>query len=600
MLEIIQAALDNVSATINEPLSELSPLQIITLTLASAYALKQLSQLPSLYRQRHAIDARTTLISSAYGLFRHIPGLNNLLEKEVGKEVGTTLGDIKEDVREDRKNIPMLKTLPQTGSDNEAILKLFKTLHEKHNQQYSSGAEYIKPDQELMDLLTTVYTMTAFTNPIHENWPLLKAIKAQVISWGQHLFGSETGNPGIITHGGTSSIIEAMNMYVLAARAKGIDVPEIVVPSTAHAAFLKAVRMLHAKLIVVPVNKESGAVKATDMRRYISHQTAVIVGSAPSFMYGVADPIEDLGQLALEKKVPLHVDACLGGFVTAFAPNKDTTPNYDFRVPGVQSISADTHKYGFAPKGSSMLLYRGGKDFSTASIDLQWSGGMYVTDKYMDGSESGVPVASIFATMLHFGQDGYEKSAKDILDLAKAIREEASTIPGLNVVPSSLMVFGAKSDDFDVHVVCDKMKEKGFALSRLQNPDGFHLCVTKAHTDVPTFKDEFITALRASIEWVIEHPTVKPKGEAKAYGKLNTGIGVPYQVQKRIGQGYLDILLSEGFDDIRDDELMQHSIAEIIGGCDKEAVLDPVQQPTLVIKDEPAEASREEETFGLN
>ncbi len=100
---------------------------------------------------------------------------------------------------------------------------------------------------------------------------------------------------------------------------------------------------------------------------------------------------------------------------------------------------------------------------------------MYVTDKYMDGSESGVPVASVFATMLYFGQEGYEKSTKAILDLAKSIRKEASTIPELNIVPGELMVFGAQSDEIDVHVVCDKMKEKGFALSRLQNPDGFHL-----------------------------------------------------------------------------------------------------------------------------
>ncbi len=347
MLEMIQAAIDSIAASVNEPLAEFSPLQLIGLTLATAYTLKQLSKVPGLYRQRHSIDYRTSGISKAYSLFQYIPILNRFVEGEVKKEVGSTLGGIREDVHEDRKDIPMRKTLPKKGSDNKAILTLFENLHAKHDTQYSSGAEYIKPDEELMDLLTTVYRDTAFTNPLHENWPLLKAIKAQVISWAQNLFGGETGNPGIITHGGTSSIIEAMNMYVLAAREKGIAMPEIVVPSTAHAAFLKAARMLHAKLIVVPVDKKTGAVKASDMRHYISRSTAVMVGSAPSFMYGVADPIEELGALAIQKDVPFHVDSCLGGFVTAFVPNKDTAPKYDFRIPGVTSISADTHKYGF-------------------------------------------------------------------------------------------------------------------------------------------------------------------------------------------------------------------------------------------------------------
>ncbi len=117
--------------------------------------------------------------------------------------------------------------------------------------------------------------------------------------------------------------------------------------------------------------------------------------------------------------------------------------------------------------------------------------------------------------------------------------------------------------------------------------------------NVPTFKDEFMIALRASVQWVIEHPNVKPKGEAKAYGKLNTGIGVPYQVQKRIGQGYLDILLKEGFDTLDDEALMQHSIAEMIGGSDKAAVLDPTLQPTIVTKYEPTE-TKEEETLGIH
>ena len=177
-----------------------------------------------------------------------------------------------------------------------------------------SGALYTVRPQELTELLKEVYGKTELVNPMHEHKaPRINAMLAEIINWFQHLFHGSKEGYGILTHGGSTSIIEAMAAYVLLARSKGIEHPEIVVPETAHAAFIKAAELTGATLITVPVDKKTGAVSAKEMRKYISRNTAVIVGSAPSYMYGICDPIEELGQLAQEYNIPLHVDACLGG-----------------------------------------------------------------------------------------------------------------------------------------------------------------------------------------------------------------------------------------------------------------------------------------------
>lgn len=549
------AALEQVTTPVNDALEGYSPAAIIALTLASAWTLKQLASLPSDYRARHAVDYRSEGISRAFGLLQWVPGLNRVVNRFARDEKDKVLNDLEEDVASYRARQEMLARLHKDGADDETILAAFEGMQEDHSDHGFSGTEYYRPDEKFLELLAKVFKRTAYINPLHDDWPKIKKMRAEVISWAQNLFSGETGGPGLITHGGTTSIIEAMNMYVQAARAKGIEQPEIVVPATAHAAFLKAAALTNAKLIVVPVDSDTGAVKPEVMKRYLSKNTAVMVGSAPSFPFGNPDPIEELGKIASDYGVGFHVDSCLGGFVTAFTKDRkvktedgeQTMPPMDFRVKGVTSISGDTHKYGFCPKGSSILLVKKGSGFCPAYINLKWSGGVYVTENYLDGSQSGLPIGLIYATMRHIGEDEYQKFANRILDVADAIRERAKTIEGLKVSDNHLMVVSFQGAGVNIDVVCQHLKELGYSLSRVQDPDGFHLCVTNIHCETQGFVDDFIAKLSEAVAYAKEHPNEKIKGSLKAYGKLNTGPGVPYQVQREIGEGYVRILQSTGF-----------------------------------------------------
>lgn len=581
MFEIVTSVVDKVGGLINDQLKDYSPAQILAMVGGAYLSYKSVSKLSSLYHERYSIHPKRDAINLAALAILKTPIAGNWLQGQIDSEVKKTLGSFEKEIKADRKDIPMLKALLDKATEPADILKEFYTLNKHHTHHKLSGAIYIDPPPELLNLLAEVFKLTAYTNPLHPHWPFLMAMEAQVISWSQNLFGGKTGNPGLITHGGTSSIIEAINIYVQHKRAEGVITPEIVVPDTAHAAFIKGARITGAKLIVLPTDRKTGKVAPHFLKRFINKKTAMIVGSAPSFMNGVCDDIEALGQVALEKKVPLHVDGCLGGWMSAFDDRPDA-PKLDFRVPGVTSISADTHKYGYAPKGSSVLLF---SDKYKPSTDLEWPGGLYVTKNHLDGSRSGFQIAALYATLKYFGVDFYRKTTKDILDLSEKIRQGVNQIDGVYARGDAKhMVIGIASDELDIHVICDQMKERGWSLSRLQKPDGFHLCVTKVHTDRQGFLDEFISELEASVLYTKAHPEVKSEGEAKAYGKLDDGI--PPFVQDQIGAGYAHLLNTVGLID-EDEETSIKQALHLQG--DIPVVLEPPEgNPTETAKKETA------------
>ena len=366
LVEVGQAVVEAVDNT----LSGVSPSKIIFGT-AALYFLYNQYQEPSInLRTLNNKSYKQRLLDAAYDLAKDFPGIKQLLDSELKKNLKST----KDKLMLQRSKMKLRNKMPEKWLSSIDILKKFGIEQEEDEYNFNkvkeqdkipvlkkgdgkdSGALYTEPPRELKKLLEKVYGETNLTNYMHDKWPDIKAKHAEVIQWCQELFhGSKEGGYGILTHGGTSSIIEAMAAYVMHARAKGIKHPEIVIPETAHAAFIKAAELTGATLVVVPVDKKTGAVTASEMRKYLSKNTAVMVGSAPSFMNGVYDPIEELGELAQEFEIPFHVDACLGGFFSAFTDTSDHP--CDFRVRGVTSISADTHKFGLCPKGTSVLLF---------------------------------------------------------------------------------------------------------------------------------------------------------------------------------------------------------------------------------------------------
>ncbi|CEG58379.1 pyridoxal phosphate-dependent decarboxylase family protein [Legionella fallonii] len=559
MLTFITGLLKSAVAGFDETLQDTPAHQIVLATAAVLLLWQQYPAIAQAYRARNNTTYKQRVIDVAYSLGKNLPQVQAYLKKELNKDLQST----QDKLRKQRSEMALQDKIPDEGTSPELILKefgidpetcLFNFAAVKNGDEareftvqqgdgQDSGALYAVHPQELTELLKEVYAKTSLTNPLHDKWSRVIAMQAEVIRWCQELFNGSKDGYGLITHGGSTSIIEAMAAYVIHARAKGIANPEIVVPETAHAAFKKAADLTGAKLITVPVDPKTGAVTAAEMRKYISRNTAVIVGSAPSYMNGINDPIDDLGQLAQEKGVPFHVDACLGGFLTAFL---DTSKKpMDFRVKGVTSISADLHKYGCCPKGTSACLFS--KDSPALSVyaALNWSGGLYTTPGILDGSTSGARVAEIYATLSYYGRNKYQEISANIVTLRQRLQDRVDQLcksddAGKREIyvygNPQWSILGFRSDTLNPHFIADELDKRGWKLNLLQKPDGFHLCITHVHTLVEGFEDKFINDLKDSIAAVKQYPAdKKPTGNVKVYGTI--GI-LPTAVQEIVCTQY--------------------------------------------------------------
>jgi sphinganine-1-phosphate aldolase len=305
---------------------------------------------------------------------------------------------------------------------------------------------------------------------------------------------------GSVSSGGTESILLAMKAYRDCARAeRGILQPEIVVPETAHAAFDKAAEYFGIRRVNVPVGPDLRADVAA-MRAAITEQTIALVASTPSYPHGVIDPVDELAELARSRGIGLHVDACLGGFILPFARELGyAVPPFDFRVRGVTSMSADTHKYGYAAKGTSVVLYaepalRRYQYF----VATDWPGGLYFSPT-LSGSRPGALSAACWAALVHMGRDGYLDAARRILDTAARIRDGVQRIPGLRLLGDSLWIITFGADEFDIYRVLDAMSHRGWSLNGLHRPACVHLCITLRHTE-PGVAERFLQDLSESAD----------------------------------------------------------------------------------------------------
>ena len=289
-------------------------------------------------------------------------------------------------------------------------------------------------------------------------------------------------------------------------------------------AFDKAAESFGIKLVRVPVGRDFRA-DVGAMRRAVTGRTVAIVGSAPGFPHGVIDPIAELAALARSNGIGFHTDACLGGFVLPWARKlgRDVPP-FDFRVPGVTSMSADTHKFGYAAKGTSVVLYRSpdlrAYQYFTAT---EWPGGLYFSPT-LAGSRPGGLSAACWAAMVATGEDGYLESTRQILEAADTIKAGVVAIPELRLLGDPLWVIAFASDVLDVYRVLDAMTGRGWSLNGLQKPPAVHICVTMRHAQ-PGVAERFVTDLRASVEDVRSQPPSK-EGMAPVYGLAAT---VPFR-----------------------------------------------------------------------
>ncbi|MDP3274705.1 MAG: aminotransferase class V-fold PLP-dependent enzyme [Deltaproteobacteria bacterium] len=415
--------------------------------------------------------------------------------------------------------------IPTTGEDHGEILASMKSMRGqdadwKHGRTWS--LVYFAGDahhQLLQDSHNMFFAENAL-NPMA--FKSIKRMEAEVIAMSASMLHGPDDACGTMTTGGTESILMAVKAARNRARARGPKTqrPEIVAPSTAHPALIKAAHYFGLHVRKIPVGPDYRAdVRA--MRKAMNKNTVLLFASAPQYPHGVIDPIDELGRLALEWGVPFHVDACIGGFVLPWIEKLGhALPTFDFRVPGVTSMSADLHKYGFAVKGASVVIYR---DMSYLEhqffVETDFPGGVYASPT-MTGTRGGGPIAAAWAALHAVGEDGFMEHTRIAMDAAQRLQQGIVAIPELQLVgkpDATLVAWCARDRAVDIYAVADRLEDAGWSVDRQHRPACIHHTVTSNHA---TVVDEYLADLRDAVAFVKSHPEVSARGNAAMYGMM--------------------------------------------------------------------------------
>ena len=427
---------------------------------------------------------------------------------------------------------PVNRALPGHGRPHDEILAELREMAAEEDRVWEdgrcSGTMYCG-DHEHYDFLTSAFGLFAHQNALQRDMcPSATRFEGEVIAMVLDLMraGAVTdGNPaGMVTGGGTGSILHAVLAYREHAREqRGVTRPNLVKPETAHPAFDKACEMFGIELRRAPVDPGVTTVAAAAVAELVDDQTIALVGSACNYGYGTIDPIAELAELALSRGVGLHVDSCLGGFILPFGEELGLgIEPFDFRVEGVTSISADTHKYGYALKGTSTVLFRDRALRNAAYFFLpDWSGGKYFSPG-MDGSRSDGLLAATWSAMVATGREGYRRHAERIFATSAAMQDAVRSHEELRLLGRPTFLFAFTSDDFDIYHVNDRMKERGWRFNGLQYPNALHMAVTRPQTQAGV-ADAFAADLADAVAYAREHAG-EPASSAAIYGGVPGGM----------------------------------------------------------------------------
>lgn len=426
----------------------------------------------------------------------------------------------------------VLRSLPDAGRPEEEIVSELQDIAVREDEVWESGlcsGTMYSGDHDHYDFLNRVCSLFSHVNSLQRDMcPSMTRFESDVIAMSLDLMNGSAVTDGeacgSLGFGGTESIINSMLVYRDKARAeRNIGEPNMIVPATAHPAFTKGGHLLGIELISVPVDPNTTLVDLDAVEAAIGPNTIALVGSAGSYPYGTIDPIEDLSDLAVRRDVWLHVDACLGGFILPFGEQLGyDIPVFDFRLPGVTSISADTHKYGYGLKGTSVVMYR---DTSFRRhqyfVTPEWKGGVYASNG-LAGSRSGGLIAATWAAMVALGREGYLDRARRIFDTAFAMQGSVRRHPELFLMGSPTFCFSFSSDRFDIYHVNDFMKERGWRFNGQQNPSAIHMAVTGPQTR-PGVVEAFDRDLGEAVAYASSRGEERPRSSA-IYGGGATGL----------------------------------------------------------------------------
>jgi len=457
---------------------------------------------------------------------------------------------------------PVNRELPVTGRPRAEILAEIEEMSTAEDavahEGKISGSIY-SGDEAHYGFLNEVFGHYSHANVIQRDmYPSATRFEGEIIAMAAGLFHAPEA-VGVLTSGGTESLMNPLLVYREWGLERGITRPNLVLPTSAHPALHKGAHYFGIEVRMAELTDRFVA-DMDSVRSLVDENTIALAGSAGTYPHGLIDPIEEMSDLAVERDINLHVDGCLGGFVLCWAEELGVgAPVFDFRLPGVTSMSADTHKYGFGLKGSSVLLYR------TAELRRKqyfimpdWSGGIY-TSPGMSGSRSGGIIAAAWAAMVSLGREGYLAIAADIFRTAARLREIIGEHPELRVLGDPLfnVAFAAtpasQSNDsqpndgqpndgqlndgpIDIFHVNDALAAKQWRMNGLQHPPAVHFCITRPNT-LPGVIDRFAADLHEAVGYARERRGTPPRSGA-TYGA--GGASIPRDKVAAGVAGWLD------------------------------------------------------------
>ena len=423
------------------------------------------------------------------------------------------------------------RTLPERGTTRAEVLESLREMAEAEDAAWESGkcsGTMYCGDHDHYGFMNEAFGLFAHVNVLQRDiCPSATKFEAEIIAMTLDLLHAEAvtdGEPaGLVATGGTGSICHAMLAYREHAARRGIDRPNVIKPETAHPAFDKACHLFGIELKVAPVDPASTQVDTQWVAANIDPDTVAIIGSACNYGYGTIDPIGVLSDIALDRGIGLHVDSCLGGFILPFGQELGyDIPIFDYRHPGVTSMSADTHKYGYAFKGTSVLTFRD-KALRNAQYFFltDWSGGKYCSPG-MEGSRSGGLIAATWAAMIQLGREGYRGYAKEIFETAAAMQGSVRSHPELRILGDPTFLFSFTSDQFDIYHVNDFMRQRNWRFNGQQYPNALHMAVTRPQTQ-PGLAETFAADLAEGVDYARARAGDTPKSGA-IYGGVVGGM----------------------------------------------------------------------------
>lgn len=376
---------------------------------------------------------------------------------------------------------------------------------------------------ELHELIKKAYESYMDANGLNPTmFAGLRKMEEEVIAMTADLLNGQRQATGNMSSGGTESIMLAL----LAAREwankhkPNITHPQVIVPNTAHPAFFKAAHYFGIQIKSIPVQADFRAdIAAT--RQAISSQTIMLVGSAPSYPQGVVDDLVGLAQLAQQHGILCHSDACVGGFILPFAKKLGyDIPPFDFSVPGITSISADLHKYGYSAKGASVILYRDpeirrGQFF----VKTDWAGGIFGSPS-LAGTRPGGAIAAAWAVLQHLGMEGYLAKTATAMNEVQILKQGIAQIDGVYILGKpNAATLAIGSDKYDIYAVADEMSLLGWSLNRQQLPPSIHITLTDYHVGMAqVFLDDLQVAIKKSTQ--INWQNIKKNAQVGAVKRL--------------------------------------------------------------------------------